>query len=104
VGIANSRLLEVTDDQVTFRTKFGRTAALEPFEFLARLVQHVLPPGFRKIRHAGLHASAQPSGLLEQARQALGDTNVKLPDSPVAWLGKEMRACAVCGECSTGLA
>lgn len=97
VGIANSRLLEVTDDRVTFRTKFGRTATLEPVEFLARLVQHVLPPGFRKIRHAGLYASAQPSGLLEQARQALGDTKVKLPDSPVAWLEKEMRACPVCG-------
>jgi len=97
VGIANSRLLEVTDDRVTFRTKFGRTATLEPVEFLARLVQHVLPPGFRKIRHAGLYASAQPSGLLEQARQALGDTKVKLPDSPVAWLEKVMRACPVCG-------
>ena len=97
MGIANSRLLEVTDDRVTFRTKFGRTATLEPVEFLARLVQHVLPPGFRKIRHAGLYASAQPSGLLEQARQALGDTKVKLPDSPVAWLEKEMRACPVCG-------
>jgi hypothetical protein len=97
VGIANSRLLEVTDEQVTFRTKFGRTATLEPVEFLARLVQHVLPPGFRKIRHAGLYASAQPKGLLEQARQALGDAKVKLPDSPVAWLEKEMRACPICG-------
>jgi len=97
VGIANSRLLEVTDEQVTFRTKYGRTVTLEPVEFLARLVQHVLPPGFRKIRHAGLYASAQPGGLLEQARQALGEAKVKPPDSPVSWLEEEMRACPVCG-------
>lgn len=97
VGIANSRLLEVTDEQVTFRTKFGRTATLDPVEFLARLVQHVLPPGFRKIRHAGLYASAQPGGLLAQATQALGEAKPDPPPSPVTWLEKEMRACPVCG-------
>ena len=97
VGIANSRLLEVTDEQVTFRTKHGRTATLEPVEFLARLVQHVLPPGFRKIRHAGLYASAQAGGLLEQARQALGEVKAKPPASTVPRLEKEMRACPVCG-------
>jgi hypothetical protein len=52
-------------------------------EFLARLVQHVLPPGFRKIRHIGLYASAQPGGLLEKARQALGDAPARPPESPV---------------------
>ncbi len=62
VGIANSRLMDVTNDQVTFRTKFGRTTSLEPVAFLHRLVQHVLPQGFRKIRHAGLYASAKPGG------------------------------------------
>jgi len=86
VGIANSRLLEVTDEQVTFRTKHGLTATLEPVEFLARLVQHLLPPGFRKIRHAGLYASAQPGGLLEQARQALDEEKAKPPASPVSRL------------------
>lgn len=97
VGIANSRLVEVTDDKVTFRTKHGRTLTLPPVEFLARLVQHVLPPGFRKIRHAGLYASAQPGGLLEQAKQALGDTKAKPQEPPVSWLEEQMRACPVCG-------
>jgi len=97
VGIANSRLVAVTNEQVTFRTKFGRTLTLEPVEFLARLVQHVLPPGFRKIRHAGIYASAQPGGLLEQAKQALGDAKVEPLASPVSWLEQEMRACPVCG-------
>ena len=97
VGIANFLLLEVTDEQVTFRTKFGRTATLEPVEFLARLVQHVLPPGFRKIRHAGLYASAQEGGLLDQAREALGDAKTKPSASPVSWLEQQMKACPVCG-------
>jgi hypothetical protein len=97
VAIANSRLVAVTDDQVTFRTKHGRAATLEPVEFLHRLLQHVLPPGFRKIRHAGLYASAQPGGLLDLARQALGDTKGKAPASPVTWLEQHMRVCPVCG-------
>jgi hypothetical protein len=97
VGIANSRLLEVTDEQVTFRTKHGRTATLAPVESLARLVQHVLPPGFRKIRHAGLYASAQPGGLLEQARQALGDANHQGRSGRVCGLPKTERSPALSG-------
>jgi hypothetical protein len=57
VGIANSRLLFVDDHSVTFKTKGGKTATLQPIEFLRRLVQHVLPDGFHKIRHIGLNAS-----------------------------------------------
>ncbi|BDU76186.1 hypothetical protein METESE_11440 [Mesoterricola sediminis] len=97
VGIANSRLMDVTNDQVTFRTKFGRTASLEPVAFLHRLVQHVLPQGFRKIRHAGLYASAKPGGPLDQARQALGETTLPPSPPPETWLEQQMRACPVCG-------
>lgn len=57
VGIANSRLLEVTNEAVTFRTKGDGTETLSPVEFLRRFVQHVLPDGFHKIRHIGLNAS-----------------------------------------------
>ena len=71
VGIANSRLLEVSPGQVTFRTKGQQTATLHPVEFLRRFIQHILPDGFHKIRHAGLYASAQSGGLLERARALL---------------------------------
>lgn len=71
VGIANSRLVDVGPEQVSFRTKHGKTATLHPVEFLRRFIQHVLPDGFHKIRHAGLYASAQPGGALEQARALL---------------------------------
>jgi hypothetical protein len=59
VGIANSRLLDVTESKVTFRTKDGRSVSLTPVIFLQRFVQHVLPVRFKKIRHAGLYASSK---------------------------------------------
>lgn len=58
VGIANSRLVDVQSDAVTFRTKNGKTVTLGPVEFLRRFVQHVLPEGLHKIRHYGLYAGA----------------------------------------------
>lgn len=71
VGIANSRLLEVTEQHVVFRTKGEATATLEPVEFLRRFVQHVLPDGFHKIRHVGLYASSCRDQLAV-AHQQLG--------------------------------
>lgn len=68
VGIANSRLLDIGPSHVTFRTKGKGMATLHPVDFLGRFIQHVLPDGFHKIRHAGLYASPI---LLEQARVLL---------------------------------
>jgi hypothetical protein len=58
VALANSRLIDVQQDAVTFRTKNGKSETLHPVEFLQRFVQHVLPSGFKKIRHFGLYASS----------------------------------------------
>jgi hypothetical protein len=63
VGISNSRLLEKTPDRITFRTKGKGTESIPPVEFLRRFVQHVLPAGFKKIRHAGLYA--MPKALVK---------------------------------------
>jgi hypothetical protein len=82
VGIANSRLLDVSDRAVTFRTKGPNTETLSPVEFLRRLVQHVLPDGLHKIRHAGLYASAS-NAQRERARMRLGKP--RLPLRPTAW-------------------
>ena len=68
VGISNSRLLNVTDDSVTFRTRGNDTVTVTPVEFLRRFVHHVLPDGFHKIRHIGLNASSEKCA---QARLAL---------------------------------
>jgi hypothetical protein len=96
VGIANSRLIDVGPDHVTFRTKGKGTATLHPVEFLRRFVLHVLPDGFHKIRHAGLYASAHPGGLLERAKALLPKA---APSRKPTLEGIETsRRCPVCGE------
>lgn len=95
VGIANSRLVDVGPERVTFRTKHGKTATLHPLEFLRRFVQHVLPNGFHKIRHAGLYASAQPGGLLEKARALLPAPKPHEEAQPTT--EDAPRICAHCG-------
>lgn len=73
VGIANSRLLDVTATSVTFRTKGAGVATLAPVDFLRRFVRHLLPRGFHKIRHVGLHGSVK---LREVARGKLGQAPI----------------------------
>jgi hypothetical protein len=82
VGIANSRLLDVGGDYVTFRTKNGCRATLTPLEFLRRFVQHVLPAHFVKIRHCGLLAASNVDGRLEIARRLLALRNITIPPAP----------------------
>jgi predicted Zn-ribbon and HTH transcriptional regulator len=71
VAISNSRLVAVTDDAITFRTKDGKKTTLGPVEFLRRFIQHVLPDGLHKIRHFGLYAGTHAHGALLVARTAL---------------------------------
>jgi hypothetical protein len=99
VGIANSRLLDVTPSSVTFRTKGDGVVTLPVVEFLARFIQHVLPRGFHKIRHVGLHASKDPREL---ARSVLGSALALAPQ--MSWserlhqlTGRDLSTCPRCG-------
>lgn len=73
VGIANSRLLAVSPEAVTFRTKGDAVVTITPVEFLRRLTQHVLPDGFHKVRHYGLYASGAHAAR-DAARALLGQS------------------------------
>lgn len=68
VGLSNSRLREVTPARVRFRTKGGKECTLAPLEFVRRLLLHVLPTGFVKIRHYGLLAASNVKSRLVRAR------------------------------------
>lgn len=63
VAIANSRIVKVDEDGVTFRWKDYKDNAkvklmtLSPEEFTRRFLLHVLPTGFTRIRHYGLLSS-----------------------------------------------
>lgn len=64
VAISNHRLIDLTTNKVTFKYKDysdqGKTKnmTLDSSEFLRRFTLHILPPGFTKIRHFGLHSGA----------------------------------------------
>ena len=78
VAIANSRLESFADGHVTFRYRDNRTQQLQRMtlcaeEFIGRFMQHILPPGFPKVRYYGL-ASASRQKDREQARTRLKPT------------------------------
>lgn len=116
VGLSNHRIRSVTDDDVTFATKTGKTVTVHPHEFLRRLLEHVLPKRFVKIRHYGLLAPQHATTSLEIARQLLTDTdgmssgamlstNTHPPgDAAVTWqvllhrlTGVDLGRCPACG-------
>jgi hypothetical protein len=82
IGLSNRRLLDVTDEEITFATRHGKRATLPPDVFLRRFLEHVLPRGFVRIRHYGLIASGNVHGRLTHARNAL-------QPSPAPIAGKE---------------
>jgi Putative transposase len=66
----------IADDKVLLRVRADatggkRTIALRGEQFIGRLLQHVLPPGFKRIRHYGLLAPAAKIERLALARQLL---------------------------------
>lgn len=71
VGLSNNRIVEASDDTVTFNTWGEQTASLHPHEFLRRFLQHVLPDGFVKLRHYGLLAPGNVNTRLVTARKLL---------------------------------
>jgi hypothetical protein len=77
VAISNHRLVSLADGRVSFRYKDyaddqqQKTMTLSAEEFLRRFVQHVLPPGFVKVRHYGLLANRSRAERLEVSRQLL---------------------------------
>jgi hypothetical protein len=69
VAISNKRLLKLENDQVTFRyknskTKQWRTRTMPVFQFMSRFLQHVLPRGFKKVRHYGFLSSKHNTTLV----------------------------------------
>jgi len=75
-AIGNERLVAIDDDKVLLRVRADdtgakRTIAMDGQEFVGRLLKHVLPPGFKRIRHYGLLAPAAKTQRLALARQLL---------------------------------
>ena len=79
VAIANSRLLALDDNSVTFKWKDYRSErpnrykvmTLAADEFIRRFLIHVLPSGFHRIRHYGLFAGNNRADNLAKARHLI---------------------------------
>ena len=76
-AIGHERLAGMTGDAVRLRVRADdhggkRVIAMPGEEFIRRLMQHVLPSGFKRIRHYGLLAPAVKTERLAQARRLLG--------------------------------
>jgi len=88
VAITNRRLLACEHGQVTFRWKDyqrgnrQRTMTLDAVEFLRRFLLHVLPRGFKRMRHYGFFANGVRAVKVPLCRRVLGQTPLCPTDSP----------------------
>lgn len=86
VAISNERIVAVDDHAVRFRVRAAasgptrRTLALPAETFIDRFLLHVLPKGFKRIRHYGILGPAGKAAKLARARAAL---SVPPPDPVV---------------------
>jgi hypothetical protein len=113
-AISNRRLVGLADGRVSFRWRDyahgGKrgTITLDAVEFVCRLLTHVLPAGFVRVRHYGLLANRHRREKLARCRELLGvavapraDTAPNDPD-PITPPGREVtvtptRVCPRCG-------
>ena len=83
VAISNERILGMAEDTVRLRVRDSahgnrrRTLSVPAQTFIERFLLHVLPKGFKRIRHYGLLGPAGKAAKLAQARRAL---SVPAPD------------------------
>jgi Putative transposase len=83
VAIANSRLIALDESGVTFKWKDYRsqgrerhkTMSLAVPEFIRRFLIHVLPKGFRRIRHYGLFNNTARADSIARIRARYASTS-----------------------------
>jgi hypothetical protein len=106
VAISNNRLIEANDGFVAFRWRDYRdgnkqkTMRVAADEFIRRFLSHVLPSGFRKIRHFGLFASRDKKKRLALCRFLTGIRIVAVVESTLERLkrifGEDFNLCPLC--------
>jgi Putative transposase/Transposase zinc-binding domain len=103
VALSNHRLVEQTGATVTFRyrdyadDRHVKQLTLAVDEFLRRFLQHVLPPGFVKVRHYGLLANRYREAKLHVCRRLLlVVVTATRADSSGATAAPKTPCCPVC--------
>jgi len=99
IAISNKRILKLENDQVTFayndpHTRRWKAMTLPVFEFIRRFLQHVLPKGFKKVRHFG-YLSSRNKQLLSLLHYVFGTVAI----DTITEIETESRLphCSICG-------
>jgi hypothetical protein len=110
VAISNKRILSMENGKVSFSYKdykdrnSKKVMSLSVYEFIRRFLLHVLPSGFRKIRHYGFLSPALKKTKLMLCKKLLG---VKLTIEPAILstkalmlkiAGKDLTVCPICSK------
>jgi len=110
VAISNSRLVALSEGNVTFRWRDSvhgnkkRLMTLAVDEFLRRFLLHLLPPGFVRIRNFGFLANRNRATLLPLCFQFLGGSEKMTASlaSPSTDQTHSLWNCPVCGAAILG--
>lgn len=109
VAISNHRLKTLHGGQVTFAYKDykqpnqPKAMTLSATEFLRRLLLHILPDGFQRIRYYGFLANRRRTGALALCRELLNLPTPESPPCPLSYRerlrrlsGKDILRCPSC--------
>jgi hypothetical protein len=106
VAISNNRIVSCESGKVTFRyldyadANKNKVMTLHADEFIRRFLMHVLPAGFRKIRHFGLFASRDKTQRIKLCKRLTGTKFVVRCETPEQRLervlGKDFNLCPCC--------
>ena len=107
VAISNHRIIDISDDKVTFKYKDYndedkiKIMTLSAEEFIRRFMLHILPKGFQKIRYFGIFANGKKDKYLKLARELLKMTKEQIKKA-VAYINDAMDKLLTCPCCGTG--
>jgi hypothetical protein len=107
-AISNDRILEVTNSHVRFSWKnykenySQQETTIKGIDFLHKFTQHILPPGYTRIRHYGFLSSASKRKSLAKIRTSLGTKPYPKQDRPLKdivleRMGIKPGICKCCG-------
>ncbi len=109
IAIANSRIVSVNEEMVTFRVRDKKDAketkelTLQGNEFIRRYLMHVLPKGFVKVRYYGILSHRNKKTKLALCRKLTASpvykpvfAGLKTIEIACILLGRDVTLCPVC--------
>jgi len=110
VAISNYRIRDIADGQVTFRYKkyhngkaTHETMSLKAEEFIRRFLLHVIPHGFKRIRHFGFLSAGLKTKALATLQTLFKQAGERIQEAKSAFLDWADGIEPKCPKCETGV-